>query len=749
VNSYLVYRASFYLMLVVASMALVGETSEGQFAKLYTTAVAVGGIVAFFTVDLHRRWALPRQLANAFAVGTLGLLYIEYKVDETQMLQALGHWLVYLQLVKYFLPKTAEDDWFLFLLGLMQVLIGSVVNQSDHVGTWLFLWAMLAVWVLGQFFLQREAHRLLSVQNFSAEPHAPAPLVDPYPGLFDIPYGLATARVMMTTLALGGLIFLILPRQTGVSRSQANGPMSRHLTGFDEEVQLGQLGEILENDSVVMTVELTDEDDKTIHPTEETLWRGVTMLRYEKGRWHRQSKPTQAVVSFRNDRRHRGARNTIHQKISLEPNDSATLFAIRPILNATSTRRYAPHLSTNDGTLFRPDQRGGEYDYEVISDADSTVPQPHESPPGEFDKYLLAIPEELEPPLQKIAQPLIEKVDVAGQPGTAARARKLESYLRDSGRFTYTLQMDVIDRRIDPVLDFLINRKEGHCEYFASALALLLRSVKIPSRVVNGFKGGDWNELTQTLNVRQKHAHSWVEAYIGLGPENSPIWITLDPTPAAERRESIAQVGGLAGNFRPFTDVIRHVWVFYVVGFDAERQDRLLYAPMRMIIKEIRDQYVKLGQWLRKWVARLFHFRDISAFISIRGFVVSFVVLTMLAGLAHLAYLLARRLFLWARGPAHDATSLTAGIFFYRRLVQLLASYDLERSPAETQSEFARRAHTFLSGQGPLTQKVADVPRQVVDAFYRVRFGHLELEAASLEELDARLDDLETSLKSP
>ena len=307
-NSYLVYRASFYLMLVVASLALVGDTAEGQFAKLYTMAVAVCGIVAFFTVDLHRRWALPRPLANALAVATLGLLYLEYKVDETQMIQSLGHWLIYLQLVKYFLPKTAEDDWFLFLLGLMQVLIGSVVNQSDQVGTWLFLWAMLAVWVLGQFFLQREAHRLLPVQMSTAESYLASPLVDPYHGLFDVPYVLATIRVMATTLALGGLIFLVLPRRAGATRNQASAPMSRHLTGFDEEVQLGQLGEILENDSVVMSVEFTDEDDKTIRPADEPLWRGVTMLRYDKGRWHRQSKPTQSVVSFQNQSHRRAAR---------------------------------------------------------------------------------------------------------------------------------------------------------------------------------------------------------------------------------------------------------------------------------------------------------------------------------------------------------------------------------------------------------------------------------------------------------
>jgi protein-glutamine gamma-glutamyltransferase len=747
-NSYLVYRASFYLMLVVANMALVGDSVDGQYAMLYTLAVAVAGAAAFFTVDLNRRWALPRGLANALGVATLGILFLEYRNNENQMIQALGHWLVYLQLVKYFLPKTAEDDWFLFVLGLMQVLIGSVVNQSDHVGSWLFLWAMLAVWVLGQFFLQREARRLLPATNGPVDRAMAVPPVDPYRGLFDVPYVVATIRVMATTLALGGLIFLVLPRRAGATRNQGAPPMSRHLTGFDEEVQLGQLGEILENDTVVMTVELTDEEGETIQPVGEPLWRGVTMLRYDKGKWHRQAKPTQSVVSFKTERRR--MRKTIHQKINLEPNDSATLFGMRPMLNAKSVHRlYAPNLSTNDGTLFRPDSRAGDYEYEVISDADPNAPQPHESPPGEADKLSLSVPEELKRPLRRIAQPLVAKIDGEGRDGVEARARALESYLRDSGRFSYTLQMDVKDRHIDPVEDFLVNRKEGHCEYFASALALLLRSVDIPSRVVNGFKGGDWNDLTQTLNVRQKHAHSWVEAYAGMGEDRVPIWITLDPTPSTERQKSIAQVGGLAGNFRPLTDVIRHIWVFYIVGFDGDRQDKLLYSPMKTLLFEVRNQYIRLGQLLRDWFSRLFHFRSIGAFISIRGFIVSFVVLTLLAGLANLVFKLAQRFFSWLRGPKLDATSLTAGILFYRRLTQLLAAYELDRNPAETQSEFAGRAHKFLTGKGSPTQPVADVPREVVDAFYRVRFGHLELEPDSLHKLDARLDALESSLQSP
>jgi protein-glutamine gamma-glutamyltransferase len=306
-----------------------------------------------------------------------------------------------------------------------------------------------------------------------------------------------------------------------------------------------------------------------------------------------------------------------------------------------------------------------------------------------------------------------------------------------------------VDPDLDPVVDFLVNRKEGHCEYFASALALLLRSIDIPSRMVNGFKGGDWNELTQTMNVRQKHAHSWVEAYVGTAPEDRPIWITLDPTPGEQRDQTVAKVGGIAGNFRPFTDLIRHIWVFYIIGYDGERQSRLLYTPMRQMLNWVKEKYLEMGRLIRRGFAALFNFQDISAFISIRGFVVTFLVLSLLAGLAHLSLALGRRVLRWFRGAEDDATSLTAGILFYRRMAQLLSRLELERTPSETQGEFAARASRVLAGRGQAEQSVAEVPHQVVEAFYRVRFGHLELEPASLQTLDSRLDALEASLSQP
>ena len=749
-NSILIYRASFYLMLTVATTILCGEATDSRLDSDLPVGVAAAGVLVFFTVDQSRRWGLPRDVANLLAVGTLGLLFLEYRSDDSQVIRCLGHWMIALQLIKYFLPKTAEDDWFFFLLGLTQVLIGSVINQGDMVGAWLFVWAMLAVWVLGLFFLQRELRRFRMEEAGAASGQSAQ---DPYRGLFDVPFAGTTLRALALTLVLGGLVFLLLPRQAGATRSRSSGTMARHLTGFDEEVKLGQLGEILENDSVVMSVEFTAENRTPMHLPGEPLFRGVTLSQYEKGRWRRQVQHSlQTIVSlpfFRNTGPRKRA--VIRQIIKLEPNDSPTLFAMRPILELSATSRLAPFLNPLDGTIFRPESRGG-YDFEVLSDANSQVPQENEVPPSsDRMKILLGMPETLKARFRKIALPLVRHLPDEGtqEAVIAVRARALESHLRDSGEFGYTLEMNVNDPELDPVEDFLVNRKKGHCEYFASALALLLRSIDIPARVVNGFKGGDWNKLTQSMNVRQKHAHSWVEAYVGQDPIGSPLWITLDATPVMDRDESVARVGGVFTHIRPLTDMIRYVWVFYVLGYDASRQNQLLYTPIKETIRDVRRGYAMLWSWTKRGFAHLFNFQSIGAFNSIKGLFVSFIVLSLLALIVRLAiFSVGNRLLRWWRGPTDDSAGLTAGIRFYRRLAQMLADYDLERTPAETQNEFALRASRFLTGQPAQIQAVAEVPRKIVEAFYRVRFGHRDLDPDTLKELEQDLDLLQTRLNT-
>ena len=243
-----------------------------------------------------------------------------------------------------------------------------------------------------------------------------------------------------------------------------------------------------------------------------------------------------------------------------------------------------------------------------------------------------------------------------------------------------------------------------------------------------------------------------MEAYAGItSPEKSPVWIALDPTPVAERKQSIARVGGFAGNFRPITDSLRHIWIFYVIGYDGDRQDRLIYAPMRTIAKEIKDQYLKMGSRIRRWFARIFHFENVSSFISVRGFFVSFLIGLFLVGAGKARVPVdAAPVALAARSEPWTRVLMQPGTLFYRRLAQMLggarARAGTERKPRANSPSAPRK---FISAGGPQSESVADVPGEVVDAFYRIRFGHLQLEPESLEAINSRLDALELRLKSP
>jgi len=764
------YRASFYLMLFFATLTVSVDVTDNKFAFLFPVGVACAGALAFLTVDRNPKLGFSRSAANALGLVSIGLVFLEYTLDPSQLLMALAHLLAYLQLIKVFLIKTPQDDWYLFLLGLMQVLIGAVISQSDRLGMILFIWAFLSLWVLALFSLHRDALRYgstsLGEMPRSNQGNAPNPepepavdpefpgaeeeaeAKDPYPGLLDFPFVFSALRVLMLTLALGGVIFLAMPRRSQAGRSARGAePMAKHLTGFDEEVQLGQLGEILENDSIVMSVEMQDQNKASYHPQEELLWRGVTMSVYEKGRWHRQAWVNGFLPKFSDEELEQ--RPSVRQIIKLESNDSPVLFGLRPILMASAAQRSKPELNAVDGTLTRTDTRGGTYDYELISDLPPKPYQYGEDPPTpEQLASLLSMPENLKEKFSAIARPRLQNVaenDISG------RARALEQYFSSSGEFAYTLRMSAVDSSLDPVEDFLINRKEGHCEYYASALTLMLRSVGIPARMVNGFKGGDWNGLTQVMNVRQKHAHSWVEAYLGTRIIDSamvPLWLTLDPTPGLERRESVARVGGITSNFRQFTDFIRYIWVFFVVGYNADRQTRLVYEPIQKLVQDAKSGFSMMGQALRPTLVNLLHFKNFGQFISVRGFIVTFLALLVLAGFVQLIRWAFRGILRWYRGPEVDKSTLGAGVLFYHRLMVMLADLGLERPPAETQSEFARRASVFLTRQGSSTEPVSEVPRLVVDAFYRVRFGNLTLAPETLADLESRLDALETSLRS-
>jgi hypothetical protein len=145
-----------------------------------------------------------------------------------------------------------------------------------------------------------------------------------------------------------------------------------------------------------------------------------------------------------------------------------------------------------------------------------------------------------------------------------AKANQVYQYLRSE--YGYTLNMETSQK--ETALDhFLFTRKEGHCEYFATAMAVLLRVVGIPTRMVNGFTGQEWNDLGNYLVIRQKHAHSWVEVYFpGKG------WVVYDPTPPDPGLLTQAEPNALARSL----DMMRLNWQRYVVRYSVGDQIEML-----------------------------------------------------------------------------------------------------------------------------------------------------------------------------
>src|SRR5262249_12364181 len=214
--------------------------------------------------------------------------------------------------------------------------------------------------------------------------------------------------------------------------------------------------------------------------------------------------------------------------------------------------------------------------------------------------------------------------------------------------------------------------------YFASAMAVMLRSIRIPSRVVNGFAGGEFNDITSEYVIRASDAHSWVEAYLP-GEE----WVEFDPTPS-----SGAILQSNWGRWMQYMHAMQSFWREWIVNYDFAHQFRLTQNAgrgSRQLAGKAqawgRDQYQKLLDWARRTEDRI---ADSTVKWGIRALVAAVIVLfgisvPRLVGLA--------RRFRLARKPK-SSPQLAASIW-YERMLRQSAHRGWEKAPGPTPAEFA------------------------------------------------------------
>ena len=169
-------------------------------------------------------------------------------------------------------------------------------------------------------------------------------------------------------------------------------------------------------------------------------------------------------------------------------------------------------------------------------------------------------------------------------------------YLRASGKFEYSEVGQKRTTGVDPLEDFVTTHRRGHCEYFAGALALMLRSQGIPARVAIGYRAGEWNSAGGYYHVRQLHAHAWVEAL--LEPEHYSdqnlfpgadwergAWLTLDATPFSQSAVGDGLSRGLWGRAWMYVDYLQVLWGRFVSGLNYTTQQEAIYQPLAALFR--------------------------------------------------------------------------------------------------------------------------------------------------------------------
>ena len=323
----------------------------------------------------------------------------------------------------------------------------------------------------------------------------------------------------------------------------------------------------------------------------------------------------------------------------------------------------------------------------------------------------------------------------------ADRVRAVLQYLSAENGFTYSTMQTRDDRSIDPVEDFLFNTKSGHCEYYASACALMLQSVRVPARLVNGYYGSGVNSMTGKNEVRQLHAHSWVEAFL------DGRWQTLEPTPAAPRREMVSagKSDSLMSNLQT---AISDMWNDGVHNMSAERQ-KAFFAPVISTSLSMIDSIRQQGLFNATKNGIESFLTSPESWFSWRGGVVTFELL-LVGGLISRLYPLARLLrlvlFLFARYSEKQRARRSV-IRFYARFCSLCEQHGMRLSAANSALEVGRSAIQRFA-ERLQSEELRQLPIRIATAFNAVRFGKAELTDEQAASIGKDLTDFATALSN-
>lgn len=689
------------------ALALSSETSIG---------VAAAGFVAlpiaFWMVGRPGAPAAARLAAVPPRVWTIATLVVAALAGANVLLLgeepivAIVELLVAIQIVKLLSIRNSRDYFQLYAVSFFQLLASATLSDSVGFAATFLLYMLLATWTLLAFHLREE---------MTAEPAGDTWALR---RLFTPRFAATTTLLAVGTLVITLAIFFAIPRVgRGFLQRAAAEPVK--LSGFADTVQLGEVGEIKTDETVVMRVRAPgpDELDRPIR-----FWRGSAFDRYDGRAWSRSVVDKRQLVADPDGwitlDREPPHGQLIEQTVLLEPIDAPVLFtAGRPLaVRAISVGwRGLPFVYRDGmGSLTAPWTPYGRIEYVVTADlatpSAEALRRAGTDYPAGIARYLDLPP--LDPRVAELAARITQ-----GAATPFDRAQAIEAHLRTE----YEYALDVRPTPgVPPLEDFLFTTRRGHCEYSATAMAILLRTLGIPSRMVSGFLRGEWNEYGRYYLVRQAEAHTWVEVFFpGHG------WVAFDPTPPAG---TILTGRGALSALGRYLDAVRARWNRYIVGYSLADQlsaargvrggTRALVARVRRAVGDAADRAAAGLRWIREL--------EVPAGVAIPC--VAVLVLLVLRGRA-----LVRRT---AMGAYLERRRLNREILkLYARATAAAASHGVPRGPSQTAREHAGLARARgLAG--------ADGLESVARLYEAVRFGRHRASRADVERARAALETI-------
>ena len=681
-------------MLATSHLALLSSDVRDLLISLVATAAILlrgAQVLGWFRI------IIPPRHATFLALLALASCGVEYRLTENFVSAAI-HLVGLMSFLVTIRATTPRDFFFVKLITFFQLMAAGTLNTGPVYLMWLLSYIAFAIVAQTVGEIRKPPGKGETVAR------------SPSRGMSRSVLGV-TAFVFVSIFIIGIGFFFVLPRTANAA--------FRHLIasgfqvpGFSNEVTLGRIGEIQNspNSPAVFHIKIRQPG------AYELKWRGSALAQFDGRRWFNSPSPGEVqrvengYARLANAQQLRRPGRRIDYEVQLKEATGDTLF-FAGIPEAVALDAQAVIRTPVDGfRLGFPNTAGVRYRAQGFLEDPALSISSNAGVLDPASRELYLSTPNLDPRVAELARRV-----TAGEPAPLDRARRIEEHLR--GNYSYTLELPK-EPPADPVAFFLFERRRGHCEYFASAMALMLRTAGIPSRLATGFQSGTLNPFTGWYLVRGSDAHAWVEAYFpGHG------WVTFDPTPP--NPEVPGQT--LMSRLRLYMDALEITWQDWVVTYDIDRQvllaDRLGQSTRAFSI-----------HWIDRWDATGAAFkRAAKTWLPATAIAFMAVAMTVAAAILFGPGLLGwwsrrRRVDKLKRGEAQasDATLL------YERMLALLHRQGIQKPPWMTATEFVNA----LPEPAP-----RDLVAEATALYQEMRFGH-RMEAAPrllavLERLEA------------